>query len=146
MQAKYIHQVEGNLAKDPIVRYNDDGTVKVCNIRVIYNTRRLVNGEWKDGTPLTYDVACWDRLAAHVAKHSAKGDPVIVDLRPEVKTRTYEGNVYLSYTAENVSVPMRSHPAASMRANKPATGDTVQTPHGEVFPIEEMAAPVPVPA
>jgi len=71
--------IDGNLTRDPELRYTGGGT-PVCDMRVACNSRRKVNDEWVD-KPNYFDVTVWGGLGENCAKYLAKGRPVMVDGR-----------------------------------------------------------------
>ena len=57
--------VIGNLTRNPQLSRTGDGT-PVVNLTLAENARRLVDGEWVDGTTTYWQVACFGAQAEHV--------------------------------------------------------------------------------
>ena len=74
-----IH-IEGNLVRDPELRYTATGR-PVTRITVAYNTRRLDGETWVDGKTSYFDAVCWAQLAENVAVSCTKGMRVIIEGR-----------------------------------------------------------------
>jgi len=68
--------VFGNVADDPRHLQTSGGVLTA--FRLAHTPRSQREGRWGDGPTSFYDVACFRRLADHVAGSVIKGDPVIV--------------------------------------------------------------------
>jgi len=66
----------GNVADDP--RHLQTAGGALTAFRLAHTPRSQRDGIWADGPTSFYDVACFKRLADHVAGSVTKGDPVIV--------------------------------------------------------------------
>lgn len=67
----------GNLGSDPELRFTPTGQA-VCTFRVAVTSRRLVDGEWKDGATSWPQCQVWGESAERVAEFLRKGDRVLV--------------------------------------------------------------------
>ena len=76
------------LVRDPELR--DAGGTPVCNMRVAFNTRRKVGGEWTEVGNFI-DAAAFGRTAELCAQYLAKGREVFVDGRLEIREWEQEG-------------------------------------------------------
>lgn len=74
---------DGNLAKDPEIRYTQSGTA-VCNFTL------GVNSGWGDKKRTDWlSVVVWGKMAEACNKNLAKGSKVLVEAR--IQTRSYDG-------------------------------------------------------
>ena len=70
------------LVRDPELR--DAGGTSVCNMRVAWNSRRKVSGEWTEVGNFI-DVAAFGRTGELCAEYLAKGRECFVDGRLEIR-------------------------------------------------------------
>ena len=70
------------LVRDPELR--DAGGTTVCNMRVAFNTRRKVSGEWTEVGNFI-DVSAFGRTGELCAEYLAKGREVFIDGRLEIR-------------------------------------------------------------
>ena len=68
--------IEGNLTKDPEMRYTAKG-MHVLHLSIASNRYRKNGDEFEKETSY-FDVQCWDKLAENVYNECRKGTPVIV--------------------------------------------------------------------
>jgi single-strand DNA-binding protein len=78
---------EARLIDDPELRFTSSGK-GVARLRLAFNSRKQVNGQWIDGDTLFLDGTVWDKAAENAAQSLSKGDLVVVTGRP--KTATWE--------------------------------------------------------
>ena len=76
------------LVRDPELR--DAGGTPACNMRVAWNTRRKVSGEWTEVGNFI-DVAAFGRTAELCAQYLARGRECFVDGRLEIREWEQEG-------------------------------------------------------
>ena len=136
----YTFVIEGNLIADPALRTTNTG-VSVCDFRIAYNSRRRnAQGAWEDGRAVWITVTCWRGLAERAAR-LRKGDTVVVEAADDLRAEAYGQGASLRVTANNVSLSMRWHEAASQRRRTPAesAGDAVHTADGEDFDADIYA-------
>lgn len=76
------------LTRDPELR--DAGGTPVVNLRVAYNTRRKVDGEWTEIGNFI-NVTVFGRQAESVSQYLEKGREVGIDGRLEVRQYEHEG-------------------------------------------------------
>lgn len=76
------------LTKDPELR--DAGGTPVANLRVAYNTRRKVDGEWTEIGNFV-NVTVFGRQAESVAQYLSKGREVGIDGRLEIRQYEHDG-------------------------------------------------------
>lgn len=76
------------LVRDPELR--DAGGTQVCNMRVAYDTRRKVDGEWT-AVGNFIDVAAFGRQAETCAQYLSKGSQAFVDGRLEIREYEKDG-------------------------------------------------------
>lgn len=76
------------LVRDPELR--DAGGTQVCNMRVAYDTRRKVDGEWT-AVGNFIDVAAFGRQAETCAEYLSKGSQAFVDGRLEIREYEKDG-------------------------------------------------------
>ena len=69
--------VTGNLTRTPQLSRTTEGA-PVVNLTVAENSRRLVEGEWVDGSTTFWDIVCFGVQAEHVIASLTKGARVIV--------------------------------------------------------------------
>lgn len=82
--------IEGNLTRDPELRFTQAGK-GVANFGVACTDRRRgADGQWEDTDAEFFDVSAWERLGDNVADSLRKGDRVIVVGR--LKQRSYKTN------------------------------------------------------
>ena len=67
----------GNLTRDPELKYTASGQA-LCTFTIAVTGRKKVDGEWVDGDPQYYPVACWGPMAENTANSVGKGARVIV--------------------------------------------------------------------
>jgi single-strand DNA-binding protein len=76
------------LTKDPELR--DAGGTPVVNLRVAYNTRKKVDGEWAEVGNFI-NVTAFGRTAENVAQYVTKGREIAIDGRLEIRQYEHEG-------------------------------------------------------
>ena len=81
--------LEGNLVKDPELKYLGTGTA-ICSFTIGVNRSYKANGEWKEEDPSFFDVQCWGKKAEQVANGVVKGKGVVVNGR--IKQERWENN------------------------------------------------------
>jgi single-strand DNA-binding protein len=102
--------IEGNVTKDPELRFTPAGD-PVCSFTVVGNKRkRQPDGTWVDDKATFMDVTCWRQLAENVAETVTQGTQVLVV--GELQQRQYEdreGKTRSAYqvVATNVGVALR---------------------------------------
>ncbi len=77
----------GRLTADPELRFIPSGDA-VTKVRLAFNSRKKVDGEWVDGDVLFIDGTVWRQAAENAAESLQRGDEVVVTGR--VKTRSWE--------------------------------------------------------
>jgi single-strand DNA-binding protein len=84
--------VVGNVASDVNWRRIPNGG-EVANFRLMSTARRYdsESGSWQDGPRVAVSVACWRRLGENVRTCVAKGDPVVVHGRLQVREYEVDG-------------------------------------------------------
>lgn len=75
--------VIGNCVDQP--RTIDTAGGVLTKFRVAATPSFQRDGQWENGTTSFFDVVCWRRVAEHVASSVAKGDPVIVHGKLEIR-------------------------------------------------------------
>lgn len=80
---------EARLIEDPDMRFTSAGKA-VAKIRLAFNSRKKVNGEWVDGDTLFLDGTLWERAAENAVNSLTKGDLVVVTGR--LKTSFWEAD------------------------------------------------------
>jgi single-strand DNA-binding protein len=85
--------IEGNLTRDPEIRYTRDGkAVTQLGVAVNRRWRDGPNDVWEESTSF-FDVVCWSELAENCALSLARGMRVIVTGRLEQRSwETEEGD------------------------------------------------------
>ena len=68
--------VEGNLARDPELKYTPSGTA-ICTFSIGTNRSYRKDGEWKKEASF-FDIVLWAKLAEHFAEKLIKGTRVRV--------------------------------------------------------------------
>jgi single-strand DNA-binding protein len=76
------------LTKDPELR--DAGGTPVVNLRVAYNTRKKVDGEWAEVGNFV-NVTVFGKTAENVAQYLTKGREIAVDGRLEIRQYEHDG-------------------------------------------------------
>lgn len=76
------------LTKDPELK--DAGGTPVVNLRVAYNTRRKVDGEWTEVGNFV-NVTVFGKQAENVAKYLEKGREAAFDGRLEIRQYEHDG-------------------------------------------------------
>lgn len=76
------------LVADPELK--DAGGTPVVNLRVAYNTRRKVDGEWTEVGNFV-NVTVFGKQAENVAKYVSKGREIGIDGRLEIRQYEHEG-------------------------------------------------------
>lgn len=103
--------VVGNLAKDPEIRYTQNG--KPVTSFTMADTPRSLNSatnEWEDGTTLWLSVTAWDVLAENVAASLAKGMRVVVTgslTQKNYTTKDGQERIQLEIKANEVAPSLR---------------------------------------
>lgn len=103
--------VVGNLAKDPEIRYTQNG--KPVTSFTMADTPRSLNpatNEWEDGTTLWLSVTAWDALAENVAASLAKGMRVVVTgslTQKNYTTKDGQERIQLEIKANEVAPSLR---------------------------------------
>lgn len=103
--------VVGNLAKDPEIRYTQNG--KPVTSFTMADTPRSLNpatNEWEDGTTLWLSVTAWDVLAENVAASLAKGMRVVVTgslTQKNYTTKDGQERIQLEIKANEVAPSLR---------------------------------------
>lgn len=75
--------VIGNCVDQP--RTIDTAGGALTKFRVAATPSFQREGQWENGTTSFFEVACWRRVGEHVASSVAKGDPVIVHGKLEIR-------------------------------------------------------------
>lgn len=71
-------QFQGNMVKDPELRYTPSGT-PVCNFSLAHTTRyKTADGEKKERTAFV-EFQAWKHLAQSIAKQFTKGQPILIE-------------------------------------------------------------------
>lgn len=78
----------GRVVADPELK--DAGGTPVVNLRVAYNTRRKIDGEWTEVGNFV-NVTVFGKQAENVAKYVSKGREIGVDGRLEIRQYEHEG-------------------------------------------------------
>jgi single-strand DNA-binding protein len=116
------------LTKDPELR--DAGGTPVVNLRVAYNTRKKVDGEWAEVGNFV-NVTVFGKTAENVAQYLAKGREIAVDGRLEIRQYEHDGQKRESaeIIADNVRFVGGSDAGVSAGDDAPAGDDD------EAFPF-----------
>jgi len=112
--------VEGNLVRDPELRYLNDGTA-TAKFTVAVNHRKKLGSEWIDDGASFFTVIAWRGIAETVANTLEKGVKVVViGTMKERSWKTNEGETkkQLEITATSVSTSLRA--ARSSGAARPS--------------------------
>lgn len=117
----------GNLVDNADLQVTAAGVYR-CTFRIASTPRRYDRHEdrWVDGSPLFIRVACWRRLAEHVAASVNRGTRVIVLGR--LRQSSYESaegqkRTRFEVEADAVGLELAWHPAKAARAQRPAPTD-----------------------
>ena len=92
----------GNMTRDPELRYTGDGIAVVkfgvaCTPRVLDRE----SGQWRDGDPLFLTCTAWRDLAEHIAESLSKGMRVVVSGRLRLsRWETDEGEKRSAYQVD----------------------------------------------
>lgn len=70
--------VEGNLTRDPELRFGEGSGTPWCTFTVARDTSVKEAGEWKEGPTEWFDCKAFGSLAENIAESLAKGDRVLV--------------------------------------------------------------------
>ena len=81
--------VIGNITRTPQLSHTSDGT-PVVNLSLAENTRRLVDGEWVDGTTTYWEVVCFGPQAENIVTSLPRGARAIAV--GTFRTRTWRGD------------------------------------------------------
>lgn len=71
--------IEGNLTRDPELRYSQSG-MAILNLGVAWNQSKRNGNDWED-IPHFFDVTVFDTMAENVASSYSRGDRVVVSGR-----------------------------------------------------------------
>ena len=72
--------IQGNLTKDPELRYTPSGT-PVCNLSIANNRRyTLENGAKREETTFV-DCVAWNHLAESIERNFQRGKPILIEGR-----------------------------------------------------------------
>ena len=117
--------IEGNLVAEPELRFTPSGQA-VTTLTVATSERRLIEGQWKDGSTSYFDVVVWDKLAEACTQSFGKGDRVAVDGRLNQRSWTVEGTDERRYKVEIIADAVHASLrfAASVKVNKRAFAGT----------------------
>lgn len=77
----------GNIAVDPVLRFNKNGDPVLGFLMICNERRKDDNGNWVDGKNLAINVSVWRTAAEDAAENLIKGDQVTVVGR--ISTRDY---------------------------------------------------------
>ena len=140
--------VIGNITRTPQLSHTGDGT-PVVNLSLAENTRRLVDGEWVDGTTTYWEVVCFVRPAGREHRRLAASLPrgaraIAVGT---FRTRTWRGDdggerFRREIVADEVGPSLRWAPPRSPRprlgADNPAprTNRSSGQPLADVTPVD----------
>jgi len=112
--------IEGNLTRDPEVRFSQSGNA-VVNIGVAWSqNKRTASGDW-ESIPHFFDVTIFGDHGEHVAESLAKGTRVVVTGRLDYSSWTTEQGdkrSKVSILAESVSPSLRWATATVARIAK----------------------------
>jgi single-strand DNA-binding protein len=121
MLSQPIVTFQGNLARDPELRYTPNGKA-ACSLSVAVNVREKIGGEWKDGAPIFYDVTAWGNLAENICESLQRGHPVLVVGKVRRETwkdkATGEDRFRDRVTADTVAVPLDSRTAKPVKVTR----------------------------
>lgn len=137
---------EYRIATDPTLSYTPSG-IATLRLTLVTNSRKQVDGEWKDDKALWVRATVWRTLAEHAAETLAKSDLVIVTGRFHTEEWEQDGqkrsalamnvdaigpslkwNAYRKIEAEQKSAPS-SAPASSGSSGDPwASGGSTEEP------------------
>jgi single-strand DNA-binding protein len=132
--------LEGNLVKDPLLRYTkDQKPVTVFPVAVSYR-HQLPDGTWAtDETRTTYvEVKIWGPTAEHAADSLRKGDSVIVTGPLVAKRWGHQDaahGIVIEVTAKHIGVSLKWMPVTIRRDHYSAA------PGSEQQPVNEPDAP-----
>jgi len=84
--------LEGNLARDPDVRYTQSGKAVATFAIAVYRTEKTTD---------FLNVVAWDKLAEHLGNNAKKGMRLVVIGR--LQSRSYEANGQKRYVTEVVA-------------------------------------------
>lgn len=118
--------ISGNVVSDPRQSVTQRGDVRT-SFRLASN-RRVFNrstGEWYDAETTYVDVTCWRQLAENVAISVAKGTPVLVTGRLEVRQVPADdgvspGRTFVSIEAAAVAPDLALGTASFQRVKRDA--------------------------
>jgi single-strand DNA-binding protein len=115
--------VAGNLTADPEIRFTPSGR-PVVNFTVAQTPRKLVDGEWKDGTTNWMRCDLWGPAAENFANSFSKGHRVIATgtLRTDEWTdeKTNEKRSMLKLTVDEVGASVQH---ATVKVSKASRND-----------------------
>ncbi|MFF5291863.1 single-stranded DNA-binding protein [Paractinoplanes globisporus] len=83
------HTLSGRLGDQPQLRHTPNTGTSVCTLRLAHDRwSKGPDDEWIQGETLWLDVTAWGELAERCCQF-AKGTKVIVNLRDDLRTRTF---------------------------------------------------------
>ncbi|MGQ0465547.1 MAG: single-stranded DNA-binding protein [Sporichthyaceae bacterium] len=82
MRETYV-TVIGNCVDQPRTFDTSGGALTKFRLAATPSFQR--DGQWENGTTSFFEIACWRRVGEHVASSIAKGDPVIVHGKLEIR-------------------------------------------------------------
>lgn len=114
------------LVADPELR--DAGGTPVVNLRVAYNTRRKVDGEWTEVGNFV-NVTVFGKQAENVCKYVSKGREIGIDGRLEIRQYEHDGQ-------KRESVEITADQVRFIGGNSPGSDGAVSdAPADDAFPF-----------
>lgn len=116
--------INGRLGRDPETKFANSGTV-ITHLSVVSNTRKNVNGEWRDADTSWWDVKAFSALGEAVTEELRKGDLVtITGTIKQTKWTDKHGNERTSYevlanTVAKQITPSRNHGKPRVKNDDP---------------------------
>jgi single-strand DNA-binding protein len=135
--------ITGNVADDP--RHLQTAGGVLTAFRLAHTPRTERDGEWTNGATSFYDVACFRRLADHVAGSVVKGDPIIVQGKLSMREwqredkRGRDAHITASHVGHDLAYGVSSFRKQRREAERPESVSV-----GESF-AEPPAAEEPMP-
>ncbi|RSM47779.1 hypothetical protein DMB66_47490 [Actinoplanes sp. ATCC 53533] len=118
------HILSGRLGRQPQLRFTNTSGAAVCNLALAHDRWiRDANDQWEKVGTQWYDVTVWGELAERCSEY-AKGTKVIVNLRDDLKPRTFRRGdgtvgVALEVTANTVEAMQERQPKDDDAATEP---------------------------
>jgi len=128
--------IEGNLTRDPEVRFSQAGNPVINTGLAWSQNKRTPNGDW-ESVPHFFDVTIFGEHGEHVAESLAKGTRVIVVGRLDYSTWTNDQGdkrSKVAILAESISPSLRWATASVSRVAK-TNGDAPKTTTATPAPV-----------